>query len=71
MKLLCILNQNQACDILLDERRFLLLLSGLESICNPIRLIARLMIDSADVRCIKMKNNVDFIVLKCREETVF
>ena len=49
-------------DILLDERRFLLLLFCLKSICNPIRLGACLMKDSADVRCIKMKHNVDFIV---------
>ena len=41
---------------------FLFLLSCLESICNPIRLSASLMKDSADVRFIKMKYNFHFIV---------
>ena len=41
---------------------FLLLLSFLESICFSIRLSAYLMKDSADVRCIIIKYNVDFIV---------
>ena len=47
-------------EILIDERRFLLLLSCLESICNSIRVSACFMKDSADVRCIKMKYNVEF-----------
>ena len=54
--------RSKPCNILLDERRFLLSLSCLESTCNPIRLSACLMKDSANVRCIKMKCNVDFIV---------
>ena len=53
---------SKPCDILLGEWRFLLLLSCLKNICNSIRLSAYLMKDSADVRRIKMKYNVDFIV---------
>ena len=53
---------SKPCDIFLDERRSLLLMSYLKSIYNVVKICGHLLIDLAEFRRISMKYDTDLVL---------